>query len=421
MTSCPMRALPTRSPSRDLGRGARALAATLALFGATAHAHEVSAEAIPDEPGWRVGSAVAIVGVEADERWPPQTWPGVLIDGTSPRDMRGSPRIEHATLDLAARLTTSLALHTAIGWHDRDSAHFEAARLQWRWLRGTDRIEATAGRDTVRMGSVIDAAGHFDLFSQMPLAKRAVTNGMWIDDGATVAWRTDTLRGLRSVEVGAWSGRKFPGSENGDLAASVQLNAGWGDVEVQLFAARLHPEGRGAVVQTAGQEGHLHNPPDCSAGLAQLVCFDGRSDVYGAALRWEQHDLDLTVSIAGLARHERGRLYSLSGEADYRATTNGMWADVAWQPAARWTVAARLERLVPTSELNGVGASLLAREANLEGAGPVERATVALLRQLPWGLQVAVEAGHEHRHALDTRHVALRVIWWAPRLLGGAL
>lgn len=416
-----MRALPIRSPSLDLGRSARVLAATLALCGTTARAHEVGAEAIPDKPGWRVGAAVAGVGVEADERWPPQTWPGVLIDGTSPRDMRGSPRIEHATLDVAARLTTSLALHAAIGWHDRDSAHTEAARMQWRWLRSTDRIEATAGRDTVRMGSVIDAAGHFDLFSQMPLAKRAVTNGMWIDDGATVAWRADDPRGLRSVEIGAWSGRKFPGRENGDIAPSVQVGAGWGDVEVQLFAARLHPEGRGAVVQAAGQEGHLHNPPDCSAGLAQLVCFDGRSDVYGAALRWDHHDLDLAVSVAGLARRERGLLYSLSGEADYRATTNGFWADIAWQPASTWTVAARLERLVPTNELSGVGAALLAREANLEGAGPVERATVALVRKFAWGLQLAVEAGHEHRQALDTRHVALRVIWSAPRLLGGAL
>lgn len=397
------------------------LAATLALCGATARAHEVASEAIPDEPGWRVGAAIAVVGVDTNERWPPQTWPGVLIDGTSPRDMRGSPRIEHATLDLAARLTTSLAVHAAIGWHDRDSAHTEAARLQWRWQRSTDRIEATAGRDTVRMGTVIDAAGHFDLFSQMPLAKRAVTNGMWTDDGATVAWRADATRGLRSVEIGVWSGRKFPGSESGDIAPSVQLSAGWGDLEMQLFAARLHPEGRGAVVQTAGQEGHLHNPPDCSAGLTQLVCFDGRSDVFGAALRWEPHDLDLVMSIAGLARHERGRLYSLSGGADYRATTNGFWADIAWQPAPQWTVAARLERLVPTNELNGVGASLLAREANLEGAGPVERGTLALLRQFAWGLQVSVEAGYESRAALDTSHVALRAIWWAPRLLGGTL
>ena len=48
------------------------------------------------------------------------------------------------------------------------------------------------------------------------------------------------------------------------------------------------------------------------------------------------------------------------------------WADVAWQAAPSWTLAGRAERLVPSHHLEGVGTTLLAREAGLPIIGPHE-------------------------------------------------
>lgn len=404
-----------------MGQRGCALAAGIAACLSTglASAHEPGADAVPDGPGWRVGAAAAVVAVDARQPWPTPQWPGVLVYGSAPRDQRDGLRLEHATLDAAARLSDRWGGHVALGLHDRDRAHVEAARLQARWLRDDDQFELGLGRDTVRMGTAIDGAGHFDLFSQAPLAKQAVLNSMWVDDGATLVWRQPAERGLRAVEVGLWRGQAFPGGPRGKAAPSLHLHGGWGHLDAHVFAARLQPEGRGAAVMSAGASGHLHSSPDCQASLRQLVCFDGRVDVLGASLQWAPQDMPLSLSLAGLARRERGALYSLSGDADYRATVKGAWADAAWRFNDRWTGTVRLERLVPSNALAGVGATMLAREAGLVQGGPVSRWTAALLH-LPFErVQVALEGGSERGVQGRNTHVALRLIWRDAELLGG--
>lgn len=403
------------------------LALTLMLVSTAAQAHEPGADVLPEAPGWQLGGALAVVLPAADQRWPAANWPGVLVQGSAPPDQRRGLRLEHATLDLAARLNPWFGVQLAAGWHDRDDAHLEAAQLQGRLPAWGGELSAVLGRDTVRLGAVIDGAGHFDRFSQPPLAQRAVFDGPWVDDGLRVGWRRGPgadpdadVNGLRGVEIGLWRGRAFPGGASGPAVPSVHLHAGWGHLDAHLGLARFEPEARGAAAVSLGQTGHVHGALDCRRSLQQRVCFDGRADVLGASLQWEPEPGDWTLALAGLLRRERGTLYATSGSAALDTTLAGVWADAHWRPAARWTGSARVERLVPKNRLTGVGTALLARDAGLADGAPVQRLSTALAYELQPGLELALEAGRERVDGgADVSHIALRAVWRSPRWLGG--
>lgn len=411
--------IPSTPPERRTRLRLAVLAAVLSSQ--AAFAHEPGSDLIPELPGWRLDAAAAAVAADADERWPASALPGVLGQGLAPRRGDGRLRLEHATLGLAARLDARWGAQWVIGQHDRDPAHTESALLQVNLPLGPDRLSAQVGRDTVRMGATLDGAGHFDRFSQTPLAKRGVLDDQWIDDGASLRWRReDVERGLRGLELGLWRGHTFPGGPAGALVPTLRVHAGWDHWDLQLFASHLEPEARGSAMQTAGAEGHVHGSLDCRDSLAQRVCFDGRSELLGASLRWDREDGRLSLALAGLARRESGALYSLSSTADYRATTTGWWADLAWSPWQDWTLALRGERLVASNRLGSAGATQLAREAGLLGGKPVDRVSLALLRTLGWGTQLALETGSESQAGGGRlSHVALRLIWRAPDLLRG--
>ena len=408
--------MPTRSPRTEL-RAVAALLLAIAVRGAAAH--DVANDPLPEAPGWQLGGAVAVVLPWADARWPTAVWPGVLTTGLAPYDQRGRPRLEHATLAAAVLFAPAFGAHVAIGRHDRDSAHFEAAAVIGRLAIGDDVLEGRAGRDLVRLGDPIDRAGHYDRFSQTPLAKRAVLDDRWFDDGLVLAWRRAVHDGLRELEIGVWRGRAFPGAESGSPLPSMRVRFGWDPVDVQLGAARLQPRARGAAARSADSVGHAHGALDCRESLLQRVCFDGTTDVLSASVTWAPEAFSWSATLAGLTRRERGSFYSTSGDASIESRVDGGWLDLAWRPASSWSVATRLERLVPEHRLEGVGTVLLAREGGLAGAGPVSRATLAVLRELDETLQLSIEAGHERHEGGRVNFVGLRLVWRSARVLGG--
>lgn len=418
MSSSPIRDMPIRSQRTEHTR-----ACLLSLLGALstigAQAHEPGAEALPDSPGWQAGASIAVVAPKADDRWPAAAWPGVLVNGSAPRDQRHGLRLEHGTLELAARLDRRFGVQLAAGWHDREPVHAEAANLQARFELGDDEVEARLGRETVRMGAVIDGAGHFDRFSQPPLAKRAVLNDQWIDDGFALAWRRPSAEGLRALEAGLWRGRSFPGGPAGPSVPSLHLHAGWGELGAHLSAARFRPEARGAAARSLGTTGHVHGSLDCRASVQQRVCFDGTTDVVGASVQWEPAQGRWSVALAGLWRRDQGSLYASSGDARLSSRISGAWADLTWQPAHRWVLATRLERLVPANRLEGIGTVLLSDAAGLSGGGPVERATAAVSFQPYEQITLSIEGGRERFAGGRVSHVALRALWRSPRWLGG--
>lgn len=385
-----------------------------------ASAHEPGADSLPDRPGWQLGAAAAVVAPAADARWPTAGWPGVLVLGSAPRDQRRGLRLEHATIELASRIDARRGARLAVGWHDRDRAHLEAAVLQGDYVWRGQALRLQVGRDTVRLGGVIDGAGHFDVFSQPPLAKRGVLNEQWIDDGIRAQWQAAGADGLRALELGLWRGRSFPGGPAGPAVPSVHVHGGLGHLDAHLSVARLQPRSRGAAAQLAGATGHVHGNLDCRASLQQRVCFDGAVDLLAGSVRWEPDDSAWSFSAAGLLRHERGALYAAAADADFRATVSGLWADARWRLRPDWQLAARAERLSADNRLQGVGTAALAGASGLATAGgPVERLTLAVQHEIGPSLALSFEAGQERHAAGRVSHVALRAVWRNPGLLGG--
>lgn len=418
MTHCsPIPSSPTRSLRSDVAR--RAVWA-VALCAGLAQAHEDEHNMPPLQPGWHMGAGLALDVAAGQDAWPVPRHEGVLLTGQTARNRRNELSLEHATVGAAARFTPWLAAQLDVGMHDRDQAHLEVARLEANWQAWGQPWRLRAGRQSPSLGGVVDGAGHFDSFAQAPLAKQAVFNETWIDDGLTLQWQQPTERGLQALELGAWRARAFPAGPHGPAAPSLKATAVWNHWTGHLFGAWLQPQGRGAATVGKGTVGHTHGVPDCHQSVANLACFDGQAQVFGASLSGGSDDERWAYSAAGLWRRERGALYTQTGTAAYEGDTTGLWADVSlrWRPDL--TVALRAERLASQHMLNGPGASLVASAAGLTAAPTVHRLALALGSTRFEPVSLWLEAGAEQASGASAQpYVVLRAVWQAPDWLQG--
>ncbi len=418
MTSSPIPSSPTRSRRADL-----LVVLAAVTLAPTCWAHVIDDAALPKtERSWRVAASAAVLAPWACQDWPAPYWPGVLVTGGQPVAQDGRLVLEHATLDASFRLNTTWAFQATLGSHDREAAHWETARVAGRWSLGQGELRASLGRDTVRAGSVIDQAGHYDVLSQTPIAKLAATNGPWTDDGLRLGWhqRPDT-DGLSGVEIGVWRGQAFPGGAGGPPAVTLHAQGRWHHLEADLLAGHFEPEGRGAAVRTASGSGHSHGSLDCRDSLQQMVCFQGRVDLLQGAVTWSTHDQRWQIRGALLAKRESGVLASTSAAADWQSTQLGGWADVRGplpvRDGLRWAL--RLEGLRSDQSLAGSGATFLARAAGLENAVHPWRSTLGLIQALPMGWQLSGEIGRERNGRGTNDFAALRLMWrgqWAGQI-----
>lgn len=402
-----------RRERRDCRPAAALLALGLALSG-VARAHEVAGDGLPAQPGGQVEAAIALSAVHARQAWPTPRWSGVLGSGVQADDRRGG-QVEHAALGAAVRVDPapawSLGARLAYGWHGEGRPHVEAATAELRHRLDADQLGLTVGRLALPMGEALTGAGHLDRYAQTPLIRRAISDGDWIDDGALLRWRVGDGQadGVQGVEVGVWRARVLPGAADAGMAPSVHLQAGRDDWQVDGFAMRLTPRGRGTYAAGTGA-GHTHDQPDCQRSLVGVACFGGRSWVLGASVRWAPHDLPVALTLAGLTLDERGTLDSLGGSADYRGRTTGGWLDAVWSLAPHWQLGARAERLVARHRLTGPGASAVARDAGLTPNEPQRRLAGSLAWQPVDAVRLIAEAGVEQGSGPTLRWVGLRLV-----------
>ena len=405
--------------TKPMRLAALALVALIVLMLArTTQAHEATDASIPDQPGLRLGAALALSVADARHAWPATRLPGVFNAGTTPQDRQGDA-LEHATLDLGLRLNARLGAAVAWGWHDNDPPHLEAAWAQWTQPWGEDTLLLGAGRNRLPMGQVLENAGHFDRFAAIPLAKRAVLDDDWIDDGVSLRWdrsHDGPLPALQTVQLGWWRARHHPGGDGAPWAPALHVHLEMGDVALDGFASSVRPQQRGAYIQNA-LAAHTHEKPDCSASLVGITCFDGRSDVLGAALGWSTPLHGWRVQAGALMRRDRGTLFSASGDADYRGSTGGGWVDLLWAPSAKWGVAARVESVRSVQTLEGAAALAVATDAGLLGNGRTQRATLAVSFAPMTALRLSAEAGRERAGGQNNPFTVLRLVWTPDALL----
>lgn len=399
-------------PIRSSSRRAQALALALAIVVLPALAHTDDPDAIPGEPGGKFSLAAAVRSLSASAALPSQRLPGYLMLGDPGIDHRGT-ELEHGAAQLGYRFTRELGVELAVGAHGSDPIHVEAA-----WLQGRGTVDAVAwtlgvGRRNPSQGVLMTHAGHLDRFGLMPLAKQAVTNGDWIEDGAELGLAGHVDAVDWTLDLGVWAARTFPGSPGSPPAPALHLGAGGnmagGDWTVDGFLAQFRPSERGSRISSA-TGGHTHTAPSCQENLNQVVCFSGRSHVGGLSVQWQGRDLPVALAGAVMWRQEDGNLESRNGLGQYTGRTRGDWVQGIWRWASQWELGGRLERLSATQTLIGAGASLLASEAGLDGYSPQRRATAMLGYTFgPW-LGVHLEGGREAAGQQTARFVALRVL-----------
>lgn len=402
----------------------RLLAALIALAAATAQAHTVGDDAIPPQPGWRVGVAAALAAVEADGPVPAARLNGQSNVGDTLSDVRREP-LEHATVELAWRFADQAGLHVAVGRHGADPTHIESAWLALRpaadsaWSLGL-------GRNRVPLGTVITAAGHYDRFLQTPLAKRAAFNGDWIEEGANLAWRGAPGAGplgLDGLDAGLWRAGTFPGGDGASPAPVLHLQGGPAGLRWDAVAAWLNPDARGSYARPAAGlpgVGHSHGLPDCSGSLRDVVCFDGTVRLLGGSLQWRPAALpDWRFVAAGLHRQEQGDLYGRNGDTRYRGRGWGGWLEAGWTPHAAWELALRSEALNGRNTVVGPGATLIVRDAGLDGESRSWRHALMLGWNPVPGWRLSVEGARESVSGVAQTVLALRLRWALPELLHG--
>lgn len=418
MTSLPTPNWPTPLLRLDARKGSRLALATLACgmtLGAWAHEESM---AVPDAPGWRLGVAGALADVRAERALPSQKMGGYLLRGDTGVDRRDSA-LEHGVLEAGWRINPQWSAYLAAGQHDTDPAHAEAAWVRYQFApsdRGVWSLQA--GRSRPQLGPVMTQAGHLDSLALMPLAKRLVTDGDWMDDGVQVSGQHDWGDWTAQVDAGVWRGRSFPGSAGS--AASPVVHAGLvkGDWRADAFVALLRPEGRGSLVQSSNGV-HTHNAPDCSSLLLGVQCFSGRSQVSGASVQWASHEWPITLQAAYWQRHDEGTLRSVNGAADHTGQNQGGWLQALWQVTPEWTWGARSERVRAQMSLSGAGASLLAQEAGLTGSAPLSRHTALLAWQVHPLVALSVESGRERQGAESVSFTSFRAVFRASTVLPG--
>ena len=398
----------TRSKALDRPAVWLALAALGLSLANPAHAHGDMASALPDEPGLRMGLSAAVSYIDASQLLPSARLAGYLMQGDPGLDRRGAA-LEHVVVDVGWRLNKTLGANLAVGQHDSDPAHIEAAWLQGRWQFSRDDWLLTVGRQKPELGAVMTPAGHLDRFALVPLAKHMAVDGDWIDDGVQLGWRREGPEQRWSMDAGLWNGQVFPGARSGAVVPA--LHAGWqgGDWAVDGFVARFDVRGRGAQINSS-TGAHSHTAPVCDALLKQIVCFDGRSNLAGLSARWDSHQWPVSVSAAGWMRRDSGALYSANGSGQYSGNNTGGWVDAVWRfhPKAEWGV--RTERLVAEHRLSGAGATLLATEAGFSAYQPARR-TAWMLGYSPTNtVDLRLEAGRESVAGIDARFVVLRLV-----------
>lgn len=414
MNSSPTPSSPTRLPrSPEVWRLGGALWAVSALLLPTAAlAHGEADDPLPAEPGLSWDAAAAIRSLDRRGSLPSTRLAGQLLQGDAGTDPQGT-QLEHGTLGLAGRLDGMWGARLVLSKHGSEAAEVEEAWVQARHdADNGDSLWLNAGRMRPASGPVLGSAGHFDRFGLSPLAQRMAWDHDWVADGAQLSWRSDTAAGRWSADLGLWRGPSFPGSDQGPTAPSLHLGWATGPWSLDGVWAGFRPRARGTSASLTAD--HSHASPECNASLVEVVCFDGRSRLAGASLRWSGRDagqgLPLTLALAGWLRSESGRLESADGLADYQGRSRGMWADAIWHLGSGTELGWRAERVVASHRLAGAGASLVARAARLDAYAPVTRHTLSLGQRLtPWA-EVRLELGREGRAGAHVRFAALRLL-----------
>ncbi len=165
--------------------------------------------------------------------------------------------------------------------------------------------------------------------------------------------------------------------------------------------------------------GHSHDVSSCSPIQNNVACFDGRSSIVGASSFWQSPIPSLQLRWAGAWRKEDGSLKSTTSNANYDSESWGGWIEPSWQISSEWETAVRYEWIKGDNTLNGIGASLLAKQSRLYPNLGAERGSLILAWRPEKSWLISLEGGLDNTSGSNNAYGAIRVVWQLSDLISG--
>lgn len=331
------------------------------------HAHDGelhTTDATESTPGLSMSLGAGLRYITADNPFPTPRIDGILGAG-SPLDDQRHGDLDYAELGMHARFTPQTEAAMRITRHGLDNGSTDLEAL-WLEARAPDwGLAGRAGRQQVPIGFENMIHSHARTFGIAPMAMRADINDEWLADGLRV---NVDLPAKFSLGGGLWNNQAYPGSDSDGVNLATASLTWYGNPwQVQLAYANADADGRALL--TTGQGGHSHTTPSCSgAPTNDRVCFDGRVNLVVLAARWQPENIPWWFGGEYWYKHESGTLDSVYGTPDYTGESGSGWMDIGYRFNSRFSLAARLEQLQMSNNLNGANAALIAQQAGIANA-----------------------------------------------------
>lgn len=363
----------------------------LCLVPVLAHGHEISSN---DKftPILTIGGRY----LHSDADYPVARLPNALESGAQAAYKQGNA-FDYADIGLQAQWTNDLKTLVKGSYHGQDLGNefsIEQAWLQYDYdVDMNHMLSARVGRQHVALGRQNLAHSHNWTMGVEPLVMRASVADGWRDDGLDISWQHENGW---YAGAGIYKGESFPSNQASGLNA-VSTRLGWqqDDNYIEGSVAHFNVSGRGTAQQTALT--HSHSQASCEQATANIVCFEGKSQVAVLAAQWRLPHYKITLNGEAWLKQEQGDLFSTTSQVDYTGLITGGWLMADYQFSPQLHSYLRLENLQGEHDLVGANAALVANEAGISNSDErLYRTGLGMVFAADKGIRLSVEAHQEN-------------------------
>ncbi len=322
---------------------------------------------------------------------------------------------DYADVGLQVLWTNDITTLVKGSYHGQDLGNefsIEQAWLNYGYdLDKDNMLSVRVGRQHVPLGRQNQEHSHNWMMAIEPLVMRASVGDGWRDDGLDVLWQHENgwYAGL-----GAYQGDSFPSSRAAGIGA-VSSRLGWQQDNHYLEVSIAHFKVDGRITDQQTSLSHTHTQASCVQASANVVCFDGKSQVAVLAGQWAWPQYKTIINGEAWFKYEQGDLFSTTALVDYQGMVTGGWLTADYQWTRQLHSYLRWETLQGRHQLVGANAALLAAEAGIaDSSDRPYRTGLGLVWTGDKGVRLSAEAHRENinRHVNDLFLLRYQVALW---------
>lgn len=363
----------------------------LCVLPVLAHAHEITSND-PFTPILSVGGRY----LQSDADYPAASLPNAL-EASAQAAYQQANAFDYADVGLQAQWTNDLKTLVKGSYHGQDLGNefsIEQAWLHYDYdVDMNHMLSARLGRQNVALGRQNLAHSHSWIMGVEPLVMRASVADGWRDDGLAINWHHENGW---YAGAGVYKGENFPSNKALGLNA-VSTRLGWqqDDNYIEGSVAHFKVSGRATAQKTALT--HSHSQASCEQATANIVCFEGKSQVAVLAAQWRLPHYKTTLNGEAWLKQEQGNLLSSTGQVDYTGLITGGWLMADYQFSPQLHSYLRVENLQGSHDLVGTNAALIANEAGISNSDErLYRTGLGVVFTANQGVRLSAEAHQEN-------------------------